>query len=184
VSPRRQLALVVVGCAAAAVLALVAAGRAWEVVVTLRPSPLPDLRVERTGGDLRPWLPALGWVGLAGAGALLATRGAARRLVGGLLVLAGVGLVVAGGSAVVAARSPVWPVLAGLAGLVVAGAGAVAVAGGRHWPVMGARYQRPAGPGRVRDRPDRPAGDRLDQPGARPEALWDALDRGEDPTAR
>jgi hypothetical protein len=171
-SPRGRLALVVVACAAAAVLALVAAGRPWEVEVTVRPAPLPELRTGRRGGDLRPWLPALGWVGLAGAGALLATRGVARRVVGGLLVLAGLGLAIGGGSAVAGADpSPVWPVLTGLAGLVVTAAGGAAVAGGRHWPAMGARYERP-----VRE----PAGGAPDHP----EALWDALDRGEDPTVR
>ena len=172
-SARRLLSVVVLACAAGAVLALVAAGQPWEVVVTVRPAPLPELRTERTGGDRYPWLPALAWVGLAGAGALVATRRAARRLVGGLLALAGLGLaglglVVAGGLAAG------WPALAGLGGLVVAGAGVAAVARGRGWPALGARYQRPlpAEPAPAEPSPDRP------------ELLWDALDRGEDPTAR
>lgn len=172
-SPRRQLALVVVGCAAAAVLALVATGRPWQVELAVRPAPLSDLRIERTGGQLRPWLPALAWVGLAGAGALLATAATARRVVGGLLVLAGAGLAAGGLTAAGGAEpSPAWPVLAGLAGLLLAGAGVAAVVASRRWPALGARYQRP--------RPPRPESTAA----RRPEALWEALDRGEDPTAR
>ena len=197
-TPRRQLALVVLACAVGAVLALVAAGRPWEVAVTPRPAPLPDLRSVHTGGDRWPWLPALGWVGLAGAGALVATRGAARRVVGGLLGLAGAGLAVAGGGVALGLAGTGadraaggWPALAGLAGLLVAGAGAVAVAGGRRWPAMGARYQRagrsarrgsgggPPGTG-SEDRPSAPEA----AAGSRPELLWEALDRGEDPTDR
>lgn len=195
-SPRRQLGLVVLVCAAGAVLALVAAGRPWEVTVTPRPAPLPDLRTVHTGADRWPWLPALAWVGLAGAGALVATRGAARRVVGGLLLLAGAGLGGAGLAGTGAGGS--WPVLAGLAGLAVAGAGATALAGGRRWPAMGARYQRAgrggtagqagtagrAGTeGRGRAAPD-PAGRSGPELRSRPELLWEALDRGEDPTDR
>jgi hypothetical protein len=172
VSPRRQLALVVLLCAAGALLALLAAGRPWEVAVPDRPPPLPDLRAERTGADLQPWLPALAWVGLAGAGALLATRAAARRVVGGLLVLTGAGLGLASADAAARAGGVAGvAALAGLAGLVVAGAGGAAVGYGRRWPAMGGRYERP-------DRRERPV------PPGHPEAWWDALDRGEDPTAR
>jgi hypothetical protein len=188
VSPRRQLALVVVGCAAGGVLALVAAGRPWEVVITPRPAPLPDLRTERTGADLWPWLPALAWVAVAGAGALLATRAVARQAVGGLLVLAGGGLVLAGAVGL-GREGPVtgWPALAGLAGLAVAGAGLTAGLRGRRWPALAPRYQRPAparrpSPDRQSGR-DRPPGPDLPPPD-RPDLLWDALDRGEDPTAR
>lgn len=181
-SPRRQLTLVVLGCAAAAGLALVVADRPWEAVVTVRPVPLPELRTVRTGGDLRPWLPALAWVGLAGAGALLATRAAARRLVGGLLVLTGAGLATGALTALSPGRSLLWPVLTGLAGAAVAGAGAAAGLAGQRWPALGARYQRPAASGRpaAAGHPTEAA----EEPPTRPDELWDALDRGEDPTAR
>jgi Tryptophan-associated transmembrane protein (Trp_oprn_chp) len=161
---RRELAVAVLLCAAGAGTVLIAARQTWVVELTPRPAPLPELRDEQTGGALRPWLPALGWVALAGAGALLAVRGALRRVLGGLLALAGAAIVpgaltVAGG----------WPVLAAAGGLAVVAAGAVTVARGGRWPSMGARYERAA---------------RTSQREADPAQLWQALDRGEDPTAR
>jgi uncharacterized membrane protein (TIGR02234 family) len=164
---RRGLVLAVLLCAAGAAVALLAAGRPWAVEVTVRPPPLPDLRTEQTGGALRPWLPACGWVALAGAGALVATRAAARRLVGGLLLVSGVGIA---GATVSLGRgadfTAGWPVAAAAGGLTVAAAGAFAVARGDRWPAMGARYER--------TRPDQ----------GRETDLWRALDRGEDPTAQ
>jgi hypothetical protein len=161
VNGRRGLTLAVVACAAAALLVLVVSGRTWAVEVTPRPAPLPELRIAHTGGALRPWLPALGWVALAGAGALLAIRGIARRMVGGLLVLAG-GVIVVGALSIGVGG---WPVLAAVGGLAVAVAGVLAVRYGGRWPAMGARYERAT----------RHEG---------PQRLWEALDRGEDPTAR
>jgi hypothetical protein len=159
---RRELTLVVLLCAAAAALVLVAASRTWTVEVTVRPAPLPELRTEQTGGALRPWLPALGWVALAGAGALLAVRGTARRLLGGLLVSTGAGVAV--GALTVSGG---WPVLAAVGGVAVVVAGALTIARSGHWPAMGTRYERPA---------------RNRHHAAHPEQLWEALDRGEDPT--
>lgn len=161
-STRRELAVAVVLCAAGAVAVLLAARQTWAVALVQRPPPLPELRDAQTGGDLRPWLPALGWVALAGGGALLAVRGVARRVLGGLLVLAGAavgaGALSVGGG---------WPLLAAAGGLAVAAAGAVTIIRGGRWPSMGARYERPA---RARRQPGDPA------------RLWQALDRGEDPT--
>lgn len=175
-------------------LALIAAGRPWLVELVARPAPLTDERIARSGGDLMPWLPALGWVGLAGAGALLATRGRVRRMVGGVLLLAGSGLLVATARAAVAAMAPAggvsatahpgagagWALLCALGGAAVAAAGGLAAARGHRWPAMGARYERSAG----RSTAARPEQIRPERrpPGARPEEMWQALDRGEDPT--
>src|SRR5690606_8421929 len=74
--PRRQLAVAMLCCVAGAGLAAFAATRTWSVETTAR-GPLPGLRAAHTGGELLPWLPALALAGLAGAGALLATRGPA-----------------------------------------------------------------------------------------------------------
>lgn len=186
----RSLLLVALACAAGAVLALVAAARPWAVEVAVRPPPLPELRTARSGGDLYPWLPALAWVGLTGAGALLATRGAVRRLTGGLLLLAGAGLAFGAGVGAAgpgigggAGASPAWPVLTGLGGVAMAAAGGAAVLLSRHWPAMSARYDRAAA-GRP-DRAGRGAGSTpVARSAERPDALWDALDRGEDPTDR
>jgi hypothetical protein len=85
-------------------------------------------------------------------------------VLGGLLVLTG-GAIAAGALTVIGG----WPVLTAAGGLAVAAVGALTIARGGRWPAMGARYERPAQRG---------------QPAARPEQLWEALDRGEDPTAR
>ena len=164
---RRELGLVVLVCAAAAGLALVAAGRTWAVEITVRPPPLGEVRAERTGGALVPWLPALGWAALAGAGALLATR-AGRRVVGALLALAGAGVVAAAVVGSTVDGSVAWTAATGLAGLVLAGAGGWAALRGHRWPGLGSRYERPAAPERAP---------------VQPVDLWRAIDRGEDPTA-
>lgn len=99
---------------------------------------------------------ALALVSLAGAAAVLAARGWARRAVGVLLV-------VAGGAAVAVGldTSSWWAVVGGLATLV---AGAWTVWRGPTWTRLSPRYDRTAGTD------------------GSPHALWDALDRGEDPT--
>ncbi|MDG4788706.1 Trp biosynthesis-associated membrane protein [Micromonospora sp. WMMD1102] len=176
------MAYAVLLCLLGAGLAVLAATRTWSVELTARPAPLPPDRTARTGGDLLPWLPALALVGLAGAGALLGTRGIGRRLVGGLLALLGAGLVAGAGYAGFGTGGEVaagWPLLCALGGLLAGAAGVLAVLRGAGWPVMGARYDRarPAGAGRVATAPD----GRVDA--GRTTAAWDALDRGEDPTA-
>jgi hypothetical protein len=171
-TPRRELALAVLGCLAGAGLALFAATRTWAVEVVARPAPLPAQRAAHTGGSLLPWLPALAVVSLAGVGALPATRRAGRTLVGLLLVAAGLGVAAGGGYGLAATAdvAAVWPALCVLGGLAVTASGAAAVVLGRRWHSMGTRYERRA----RRPEPSRPA---------TASELWEALDRGEDPTA-
>lgn len=171
-SGRRGLATTAVVCAAGAGLVLLAATRGWQDVLVHQPAPLPAKTTHRSGAEIAPWLPALGVVALAGAGALFATRSALRLAVGVLLALAGAGITVAALVALGDGVRLVWPLLCALGGLAVLAAGLVTVREGRSWPAMGARYDRPAAP---RTRPDRPASQA---------ELWDALDRGEDPTTR
>ncbi|MGC9667394.1 Trp biosynthesis-associated membrane protein [Planosporangium sp. 12N6] len=159
--------LAVLTCAAGAGLALFAVGRTWARVTVVRAAPLPPLHEAKTGSALLPWLPALALVALAGAGALLATRGLLRTAVGVLLVGSGLGLAVGAVARLGAGASPVWPLATVLGGLLVAGAGGLAVARGRQWPGMAARYERPA---------------RVSGPARSEAQIWDALDRGEDPT--
>jgi uncharacterized membrane protein (TIGR02234 family) len=113
-------------------------------------------------GALLSWLSAsrsapLALAVLAGAGALLATRGRARRLLG--LPVVGAGAAIAGVG---------WPGASIVAALVVAVAGVLTALHGGRWPALGARYEAPGAP-----RPREPVG---------AAAQWDALDRGEDPT--
>lgn len=175
-TPRRELAVTVVACGIGAVMVLLAAGRGWVVQEVARPGALPAQVRHLTGGELRGWLPALGWVALAAAGALLATRRLLRRLTGAVLVLTGVG--VSAGALTLLGSDQLrvaWPALTSAGGLLVVVAGAVAVWRGGRWPAMGARYQPSRG--------DRPPASGPGKPG-RVEELWEALDRGEDPTAR
>jgi hypothetical protein len=177
--PARELAAAVLGCAAGAGLALLTAGRAWQVVQVARPAPLPAATTAVTGSDLAPVLPALALVALAGAAALLATRASARVGVGVLLAGCGLGITVACGQTL-AGRAGVavgWAVACAFAGVVVATAGVATVVRGRRWPGMGQRYERAARPGAVATTTGAGAG-------AGYSALWwDAIDRGEDPTA-
>ncbi len=181
------MALAVLACAAAAGLALYAASRAWVIEIEARPAPLSPITTPRTGGSLVPAVPALALVALAAAGAIVATRGRARLAVGALLVAAGVGMAAAASS--VLGRAGVeagWAVVAITAGVIVAGVGLVAIRLGRFWPGMGEKYER--GPGRAapgdHERPEI-AGTSTESnvsDNTSDTGLWDAIDRGEDPT--
>jgi uncharacterized membrane protein (TIGR02234 family) len=180
-APRRALTIAVASCALGAALALLAATRTWTVVITPRPAPAAALRTARTGSDLEPWLTALALVALAGAGALLATRGRSRAAVGAMLVLSGIGVLAGGvdGLATFAHVTVAWPVLAVVASVFIGYGGGLAAVRGRRWPAMGSRYERPRAP-------RTPAEDQPQYigPSASDVAMWDALDRGEDPTRR
>ncbi|MEV6369128.1 Trp biosynthesis-associated membrane protein [Micromonospora musae] len=179
---RRELTYAVLLSLAGAGLALWAATRTWSVELTVRPSPLPPERVASTGTALLPWLPALAVVGLAGGGAVLATRGRVRQLLGGLLALLGLAVAIGGGYGLIAGFEGVvsrqWPVLCLVGGLLAGAGGLLTALRGRDWPAMGARYERPSRAAAVP--PDgAPAGPVT---GRRTTEAWDALDRGEDPT--
>ena len=183
---RRQLTLAVLLCLAGAGLAVFAATRTWVVELTVRPEPLPALREPRTGSELLPWLSALAVVGLAGTGAVLATRGMGRRLLGGLLLLIGLSVTAGGGygaaGLVHGDVDPQWPGLCVLGGLLAAAGGAITMVRGRNWPAMGARYERrTAGTPVVAERSPVEGDHRV--AARRTVEAWDALDRGEDPTA-
>jgi uncharacterized membrane protein (TIGR02234 family) len=210
-----RLATASIACLAGAGLALYAATRVWSVQVTERPG-LPGLRATGTGADAQPWLIALALIAMAAPGALLATRGLLRRLLGGLIMAVGAGIAVAAivaragtdaGAATGAATLGPIACVAGAALIIAGGLGAARH--GHRWPTMGARYERrPVPPPALRpgDRseplpatgPAPPAGqtsrDGAGTDGSVPSerettpldtrAVWDALDRGDDPTAR
>ncbi|WBB57605.1 Trp biosynthesis-associated membrane protein [Verrucosispora sp. WMMD573] len=177
---RRELAYAVLLCLAGAGLALWAVTRTWVLGAVSRGEPTLLLVEEgRTGGQLLPWLPALALVGLAGGGAVLATRGRLRRVLGGLLTLLGLALAAGGGYGIVGdLGDPVtwqWPALTLLGGILAAVGGSLTMLRGHRWPAMGARYER---------RTTRPAGTSGPIGGAGTIDAWEALDRGEDPTIR
>jgi uncharacterized membrane protein (TIGR02234 family) len=198
VNPRIQfglaLALQLVGAGAA----LLVSTREWQTIRTARQGlPADVLGVSGRSLDSAPLACAL--VGLAGVVAILATQGRLRRAIGALVAVAGVALIWRSASsldAVSAARArelvrdkhprvtlsdtlvpnvsthPVWAVLSIVSGVVVVAAGVLIAVRGGHWAAMSARYERPvAEPDAERDRllADR--------------SMWNALDRGEDPTS-
>lgn len=183
-------------CVLGAFLVLVGVGNDWVVVGVAGNPLLPARELGVSGADLAPGLRALGIVGLAGVPALAATRGRGRVVVGLLLLAVGLGLLVAvvrleltglrlGGRALVsdAVREAGgaqgesfdltgWSVVTALGGLVLALAGLLVTARGRSWEALGRRYDVPAA-GAATPSGEEPAAER---------DLWEALDRGEDPT--
>jgi uncharacterized membrane protein (TIGR02234 family) len=95
VSARRRYLLTLLLGAAGAGAVLLAARQPWAHVVTRAPRPLPSASVAVSGQDLVPLAGALALAALAGLAAVIATRGAARQVVGALLVVFGAGIAVA-----------------------------------------------------------------------------------------
>ena len=130
-SPRWEYGLVLLLGAAGAGLVFLGVRQGWAHVHTSAPRPLPGSNVTVTGQDLVPAASALAIAGLATLAAVIATRGLARRLAGGLLMLFGAG----------AAASVLWPISdatairaaassAGRSGLAGSGTGAGSVTAG------------------------------------------------------
>jgi uncharacterized membrane protein (TIGR02234 family) len=183
------LLLDLVGAGAALLIAM----RHWQTITTPRPAPLHDDVLQVTGRTVDSAPTALALVALAGVVAVLATRGIVRRVVGGVLTLAGVGLMwraIAAASPMSAgrARSLVadrrrtvdltgvtphvathagWAVLSAVCGALVAVAGGLIAWRGQRWQVMSTRYEAPD--------PER-------EQARAATTMWTALDRGEDPT--
>lgn len=194
-APRRALALALLCGAVGAALALVSAGQVWSR--STAPFAGKSLPVTATGGDVTGLPSALALVGLAALVAVFAVRRAVRVVVAALLTLCGAGTVTGallgtrdtGALQDAAARTSglthsgigdvslsAWPYVSALGGLLLLVAGVLAVWFGARWPSMasgGSRYERPTRATRRSVRPLDPE---------RPEDLWQALDRGEDPT--
>ena len=190
---RRELALALAALVVGGTTCLVFAGKAWgEVAVD---DGLTTTAEQATGRDLLPLAPAVGLLALAAVVAIPATRHVGRFVVGLLLVLAG--LATAIGSARLArdlpshvvswasqgaaesvhgaAAHPAAALLTGAGGLLVAGVGVAVVLRGPTWPAMGRRFDREGRPGA------KPKTDATRSVSSRDS--WDALDRGDDPTA-
>jgi uncharacterized membrane protein (TIGR02234 family) len=192
-SRRGEFAGALVAQALGAGVVLLLATRDWQTVTTVRSRPFADDVLGLSGRTLDAAPTALALVALAGVVAVIAVKGASRRIVGALVALAGAGIVwrcVAALPAVgtsrarelVRAKHPqvdgvphvvthsLWGVLAALAGVLVLAAGLLIAVRGGSWAGLSSRYDRSA--------PD------PDQARARADAsLWAALESGEDPTA-
>ena len=176
---RRPLWMIIIGLLAGAGLLWASSKLAWAWSVEV--TPLHGKVVDaREGGTQAPALVPLALLSIAAIAAALATRGWVRRIVGGLVVLAGLGMIaiaftqLAGVFGVHPNGYPLSQVILAhvlpiLAGLLVIGAGLLVVQGAKSLPGLGANYETPAGGKRKRD-PD--------------DVLWLALSEGEDPTVR
>ncbi len=194
---RRELTAAVGLCLLGAALALLAGSRTWLSGVVEAAPPLPARPLRLTGGELVEVRP-LALLGLAAVPALAATKRWGRVLVGVVTLLAGAGVVAltaevladptADPAAREATRSAVtgWPWACAAGGLLLALAGLLVAVRGRRWAAMSARYDAPAA--RAEQPVPSAAAPAQGMAGAGPaaapseRALWEALDRGEDPT--
>lgn len=190
---RRSLALALLSGALGPAVALLATRQQWsEGTASVAGGAFP---LTARGSDITGVPAALAIVGLAALVAVFAVRRAGRFLVAGLLALCGAGTVAAAlygasdssaldekaaqvsgdtSATVQALTHTAWPYAAAVGGALLLLAGLLALRYGRLWPAMSGRYERGGAP---RPRRSAPAVDP-----DRPEDLWKALDRGEDPT--
>ncbi|MEV5436331.1 TIGR02234 family membrane protein [Streptomyces sp. NPDC052682] len=190
---RLSLAVALLCGALGAAVALLATRQRWsQGTATVAGGAFP---LTAKGSDVTGVPAALAIVGLAALVAVFAVRRAGRLVVAALLALSGAGTVIAAllgasdssaldekaaqasgdtSAAVDALTHTAWPYVAAVGGALILLAGLLALRYGRLWPAMSGRYERGTAP---RPRRRAPAVDP-----DRPEELWKALDRGEDPT--
>ncbi|WP_086723169.1 TIGR02234 family membrane protein [Streptomyces carpinensis] len=191
-SGRRSLAVALLCGALGAAVALLASRQRWaEGTAAVAGGAFP---LTAKGSDVTGVPAALAIVGLAALVAVFAVRRSGRLLVALLLALSGAGTIAAalagasdggaldekaaqasGDTAATAASlsHTGWPYVAAAGGALILLAGLLALRFGRLWPAMSGRYERSGAPRTRASRPVDPD---------RPEDLWKALDRGEDPT--
>lgn len=200
-TPRRELQVAVGLCLLGSLLVLWASSRTWVSLPTPDRLTQAEVRTGLSGRRVSGLPSALGLVSLAGVLALAATRGWGRAVVGAVVAACGALVVVDAARTLrsgVFARAaearagdvcgtgstrdcigavvelvgvqqrPGWAWLTVVGGVVLVVAGTLVAVRGRRWAGLGSSYEVPAA------RPARPAGDK---------DVWDALDRGDDPTA-
>ncbi|MEJ8668940.1 MULTISPECIES: TIGR02234 family membrane protein [unclassified Streptomyces] len=191
---RMSLAVALLCGALGVAVALLSTRQRWSEGTAMVPGGAFPLTAK--GSDVTGVPAALAIVGLAALVAVFAVRRAGRFMVAGLLALSGAGTVAAAllgasdssaldekaaqasgdtSATVQALTHTSWPYVAAVGGALILLAGLLALRYGRLWPGMSGRYERSGAP-RPRGR-KAPAADP-----DRPEELWKALDRGEDPT--
>ena len=189
---RVSLAVALLSGALGAAVALLATRQRWsEGTATVAGGDFP---LTAKGSDVTGVPASLAIVGLAALVAVFAVRRLGRVFVAGALALAGAGtiataLIGAGDraalneqaaeatgdtAATVASLShTAWPYVAVAGGVLMLIAGVLALRYASLWPAMSSRYERSGAP--------KPRKAPVVDPD-RPEDLWKALDRGEDPT--
>ncbi|WP_406057599.1 TIGR02234 family membrane protein [Streptomyces sp. NBC_01077] len=190
---RRSLAAALLLGALGATVVLLSAGQIWaEGTASVGGGTVP---VEADGGTVTGVPTALAIVGLAALFAVFAVRRTGRTLVAALLALSGAGAALAAvlgasdsaaldaeaarisgdtAAAVAGLSHTAWPYVTAAGAVLILLAGLFALRFGKSWPAMGGRYERSGTPRAGRKAP-------ATDPD-RPEDLWKALDRGEDPT--
>jgi len=190
-SGRGSLALALLLGAAGAAVVLIAEGKTWAH------GRAAFMTVSASGQDITQVPGALALVGLAALLAVFAVQGVGRTVISALLALSGAGAVVSAllalgdtaaldekastatsvaHASVSAAGDTGWPWVAVVGAALIVAAGTIALVRGQAWPGMSSRYDRDGAEARSR-RQVKPVVDP-----DRPEDLWKALDRGEDPT--
>ncbi|AZP17097.1 TIGR02234 family membrane protein [Streptomyces aquilus] len=190
---RLSLATALLAGALGAAVALLATRQQWSSgTATVAGGDFP---LTAKGSDVTGVPAALAIVGLAALVAVFAVRKVGRFAVAALLALSGVGIVVAAllgvsdssaldeqaasasgdaAATVDGLSHTAWPYVAVAGGALILLAGLLALRYGRMWPAMSGRYERNGAPRTVR------RAKAVDP--ERPEEMWKALDRGEDPT--
>lgn len=155
---------------------------------------VPTIEASASGADIVPLAGALGVVVLAAFGAVVATRGLARRALGVLIMVAAASIVAAAlstgsagpqleaglsargwsGGSYSTADQP-WRWVALIAAVLCVVAGAAVAAYGPSWATMGLRYDAPSSDAGLRE-PTRGA------EGMSEADVWHEIDRGRDPT--
>ncbi|WP_105975730.1 TIGR02234 family membrane protein [Streptomyces geranii] len=189
---RLSLAVALLAGALGAAVALLATRQRWsEGTATVAGGAFP---LTASGSDVTGVPAALAIVGLAALVAVFAVRRSGRLLVAALLALSGAGTIAAAvlgasdssaldekaaqasgdtAATVNTLSHTAWPYAAAVGGALILLAGLLALRYGRLWPAMSGRYERGGAPRPRRRAPADPE---------RPEEIWKALDRGEDPT--
>jgi uncharacterized membrane protein (TIGR02234 family) len=188
VSGRRGLVAALVLIALGAATLLMVASRTWWKVTVATPG-APTTTEVVAGSHAASAAVGFGLLGLAAVAGVLATRGVWRRLVGVIVALAGLAAAwsvwlgrgdggwrgalnhsTPTGGQIVAVRAA-WPWVALGAAVALTAGGVLVAAFGHRWPGWSGRYDA-----------DR-QGPAVREQRAAPHEMWDALDRGEDPTA-
>ncbi|GGJ95626.1 membrane protein [Streptomyces camponoticapitis] len=200
----RSLGIALLLGAAGSAVVLIASGQTWADGSAAVAGGIVSLHAG--GRDITGVPAALAIAGLAALVAVFAVRTGGRLLVSALLALSGAGAALAAligasdssalndeaarttgdtAATVDALTHTAWPYVTAAGGVLILLAGLLALRYGSHWPTMSGRYERDGTPraARVRKPSARPA--KATGPAAdpdRPEDIWKALDRGEDPT--
>lgn len=184
---KRELQLAVLLCLLGSAVILFALGRPWFSVETAHRITIQAVRASVAGDKVASGAQALGYVGLAGVVALAATKRWGRVLVGVLVLASGVGVIVSvcrvladgvqrralatlgPGEFTAPSTTSGWAWLVLVGGVLLIGSGLLVAVRGRRWAALSSAYEAPSS--------------RAPEPPATDKGVWDALDRGEDPTS-